>query len=268
MRARGTGEEEGLRRKEVGKEIREIKEGKAMGVDGIPGEAWKYGGGDLERWVWELCNKVWRGEGWPEEWKEGVMVPIVKKREGARVEEYGGVTLMSTLYKIYAAMLAERLREDVERKKIVPQNQTGFRKGMGTIDNIYVLNYLVNRQIEKKGKMLRFFIDLRAAFDRMDRKVLVGEMRRQGVREGLVERVEEMLRESINRVRVGGKMGEKFWTVRDVLDRQGCPLSPLLFNLLMAELEEGLRKGRWGGVRLGEEKIYSLAYADDVVLLA
>lgn len=107
------------------------------------------------------------------------MVPIIKKREGTRVEEYKGITLMPTLYKIYAMLSAVRLREDVERKKIVPQNQTGFRRGMEMIDNIYVLNYLINRQIAKKGKeMLGFFIDLRAAFDRVNRKVLVGELRR------------------------------------------------------------------------------------------
>lgn len=74
------------------------------------------------------------------------------------------------------------------------------------------------------------------------------------------------MRESISRVRVGGKMGKKLWTARGV--KQRCPVSPLLFNLLMADLEEELRKGRWGGIRLGEQKIYSLVYADDVVLLA
>lgn len=32
-----------------------------MGKDGMPGEAWKYGGVGLERWVWEVCRRVWRG---------------------------------------------------------------------------------------------------------------------------------------------------------------------------------------------------------------
>ena len=68
------------------------------------------------------------------------------------------------MYKIYASVLANRLREDVERRELVPQNQTGFRKGMGTIDNVYVLNYLITRQINKKGgKMIAFFVDLKAA---------------------------------------------------------------------------------------------------------
>lgn len=50
--------------------------------------------------------------------------------------------------------------------------------------------------------------------------------------------------------------------------RQGCPLSPLLFNLVIADLEEKMGKVRWGGVKLGRERVYTLAYADDVVLLA
>lgn len=44
------------------------------------------------------CNKVWEGEGWPENWKEEMMVPIMKKGEGEAVEEYRGITLMPVLY--------------------------------------------------------------------------------------------------------------------------------------------------------------------------
>jgi len=61
-------------------------------------------------------------------------------------------------------------------------------------------------------------------------------------------------------VRVGGEVGESFWTGREL--RQGCPLSPILFNILIADLEEEMGRVRWGGVKLGGKKIYSLAYAD------
>jgi len=30
---------------------------------------------------WDVCGRVWKGEGWPEEWREGVVVPIKEKRE-------------------------------------------------------------------------------------------------------------------------------------------------------------------------------------------
>lgn len=79
---------------------------------------------------------------------------------------------MST-YKVYMGVLEERLREDVKGKGIIPKNQTGFRKGLGTMDNIYV-NYLVNRKLGKKGgTLMSFFVDLKAAFDSIDKGILV-----------------------------------------------------------------------------------------------
>lgn len=77
--------EKGLGLKETRKAIKEIKVGKAMGVDEIPGETWKYGIEEVEKWIWSFCNRTWKREGWPEGWKEGLIVPIVKKGEGDRV---------------------------------------------------------------------------------------------------------------------------------------------------------------------------------------
>lgn len=48
---------------------------------------------------WGFCNRVWKGKGWPERWKEGVIV-IRKKRERMKVEEYRGVTLMPAIYNV------------------------------------------------------------------------------------------------------------------------------------------------------------------------
>lgn len=161
------------------------------------------------------------------------------------------------------AVLAEKLRKEVEENGLLPLNQTGFRKRLGTMDNIYALNYLINRQIDRgKGKMIILFVDLKAAFDSVDRGLLTETIKRRGVREDLIKKCEEALRETVNRV----KEGEKFWTVREV--RQRCPLSPCLFTLMLADVDEKLEKGEWGGIRLKKRKIYTLAYADDIALLA
>jgi len=51
-------EEKRISREEVRRAIRKIKEGKACGIDGIPGEVWKFGGNEIENWVWEFSNRI------------------------------------------------------------------------------------------------------------------------------------------------------------------------------------------------------------------
>lgn len=49
---------------------------------------------------------------------------------------------------------------------------------------------------------------------------------------------------------------------------QGCVMSPLLFNLYIADLDKEMKNRNIGGVQIGNQRIWSLAYADDIVLLA
>jgi len=79
---------------------------------------------------------------------------------------------------------------------------------MGTMDNICVINYLMNRQLGRGKGMTALFVDLKATFDSIDRRVLVESMEERGIRRGLVERVKEVLRETKSRVRTGEEMGE------------------------------------------------------------
>jgi hypothetical protein len=50
--------------------------------------------------------------------------------------------------------------------------------------------------------------------------------------------------------------------------RQGCPLSPLLFTIHVEDVDEMLTKARGGGVVVGREKVWSLAFANDMVIVA
>ena len=74
----------------------------------------------------------------------------------------------------------------------------------------------------------------------------------------------ETYEETRSLVRIGEKVKKKFWTEKKV--RQECPLSPMLFNLLIGE--EGLRKNEVGGVKLGGRKLKVLGYTDNLMVLA
>jgi len=83
----------------------------------------------------------------------------------------------------------------------------GFRKEKGTMDNIYVINYLANRKIGKVSEcLIVMFVDLKATFDSVDRRVLVKTLRERGIREDLIERIGDILEETRSRVRVGEEM--------------------------------------------------------------
>lgn len=120
----------------------------------------------------------------------------MKKENGSKGGDYRGVTLASTLYKIYlcslyAEVLAGKIREEVltgkirkmEGKLLVP-DQAGFRKKKKMMDNIYIVNYIVSKNLSRKESA--FFINLKAVFDKVDRKILLRAMKETGVRKELI----------------------------------------------------------------------------------
>lgn len=81
-------QEEELNDEEIEKQIRKMKRKKAAGADGIAGEAWIYSREKIRTKLKEVLRRVWRGEGFPEEWREGVITPIHKKGDKNKVENY------------------------------------------------------------------------------------------------------------------------------------------------------------------------------------
>lgn len=67
---------------------------------------------------------------------------------------------MPPLYKVYVSILADRLREEVEERRLLAESQLDFRKGRGTLDAVYVMNYFVNRQVSRKqGVLVALFVE-------------------------------------------------------------------------------------------------------------
>ena len=214
-RRREIDKEEYKKRKREHKKLLEVKiqEKKSRNMENKVEKAIKEGR------EWEVINKE-RG-GWPKLWRTGLVIPLLKKGGGRKVEDYRGITLMPVSYKIYVNVLRKRLEVQVEEKGSIPHNQTGFRKGMGTVENIYVLNYLVNRNLsQKKGKLIALFVDFKAAFDSVNRCILWKAMTEREVDEELLDRIKEIVTETKTRVRIREEKGEEFWTGRGL--RQGC----------------------------------------------
>jgi len=156
---------EELEEKEIRRAINKLKVKKAAGIDGIPMEAWRYAGEKLGKELLEMIKAVWQQGSILRDWKTSIVTPLYKRGEKEAVENYRGISLLCTAYKVYAEVLKNRLEREVEEKGMIPDGQAGFRKGRATMDNIFVLNHVMQREKRKEGeegKIYMFFVDLRA----------------------------------------------------------------------------------------------------------
>jgi len=99
----------------------------------------------------------------------------------------------------------------------------------------------------------------------VDRSILWTVLREMNLEEGLIRKMEKIYEYTEVMVRSEEEYTESFVIRRGV--RQGCVLSPI-FNLYMARISEELRNRRIGGIEVGNTRIWELAYADNIVLLA
>lgn len=117
---------------EVQEVINNMKNGKSPGEDGIPIEILKYGGDALQKYVFKLIMSIWRSETIPNEWKEAVVVPLHKKGDKLTCNNYRGISLLNTTYKVLSKIVLNRLK--YFEKDIIDEHQAGFVKGRSTID--------------------------------------------------------------------------------------------------------------------------------------
>lgn len=108
-------------------------------------------------------------------------------------------------------------------------------------------------------------MDLKEAFDKVDRGKLNESMKRTGVEDKLRRRIMETYRKTRNIVRIGDKKTKEVWTEKGV--KQGCPLSPTLFNIYVTDLEDKMKKEQLGGIAVAREKFWTITYADDIVFI-
>ena len=102
-----------------------------------------------------------------------VLLPLCIKGSVGNVENYRGTTLLSVVGKLFTSILSTQLSEWAEQYQVYVEAQSGFRKGMSTVDNIYVLHSLITHCInEKRKKLYSAFIDFKKAFDFVVRDIL------------------------------------------------------------------------------------------------
>ncbi|CAH8560679.1 unnamed protein product [Dicrocoelium dendriticum] len=250
---------------EVCLEIRRLKRFKAAGLDGLPPELFKYGGVAIINQLTALFAKIWHEEKVPSSWGESVIVPIFKKGARTSCANHRGISLISVASKLLASILLRRLSP--VRESYYREEQAGFRPGRGCVDQIFTLRQLLEHRHIYHRPTIVAFLDIRAAFDSVDRPALWRCLLKKGVPEKYTAILRALYLHTSGRVRVYGKLSSQFAVNSGV--RQGCPMSPFLFNFAIEDVLSNALEGfqHFGLELLPGERATDLDYADDIALL-
>ena len=117
--------------------IEKLKSHKSPGIDLIPEELFKAGGSTIRCAIHKLIIAIWNKEELPGEWKELIIVPIHKKGDKTDCNNYRGMSLLPTMYKILSNILLSRLIAYAE--EIIGDQQCGFQRNRSTTDHIFCI---------------------------------------------------------------------------------------------------------------------------------
>ena len=178
-------------------------------------------------------------------------------------------------------LLLERLQAITEPQLM--EMQCGFRKRRGTVDQIWVVRQVVERATGYRTPVFMCFVDLTKAYNSVNHQAMAAILRVYGVPCQLVAIVEELHSETWCQVRSAGDTSERFEVTTGV--RQGCVLSPLLFNCFLDKILREAMANLNGGLQIdytmseglfftyrdkttASTSIQDALYADDLTLVA
>ena len=198
-------------------------------------------------------------------------MPLYKGKGDTReCGSYRGISLLSVVGKVYGRVLIERVIECTDGA--IGGEQCGFRKGMSCSDQVFAVRQICEKKLEKHQEVFWGFMDLEKAYDRIDRKALWQVLGVYGVGGCVLRGIQSFYDGSSACVRVGSDLSESFEV--NVGLRQGCVMSPWLFNVYMdgvvrevkmRTLGRGLEMSERGG---REWEVSQLLFADDTALVA
>src|SRR4029077_18446039 len=201
---------------------------------------------------------------------------LLKVSRAQECSDFRTIALISHASKVLLHLIKRRITPIVERN--VGESQMGFRKGKGTRDAIFKLRMIservqkLNTEVGKKGKIITkarklylCFVDYQKAFDRVKHDKLLEVMKRAGIPELERRLIINLYWRQSAAVRWDGSISRDVKVEKGV--RQGCVISPLLFNLysefMIKEAMEDV-----DGIGIGGFNITDLRFADDAVLVA
>uniref|UniRef100_A0A670JIK0 Reverse transcriptase domain-containing protein n=1 Tax=Podarcis muralis TaxID=64176 RepID=A0A670JIK0_PODMU len=245
--------------------IQSMALGKSLGPDGLTSKYYKV----LKEWIIqplkEVCNEIMEGKRAPDTWKEAYITLIPKiETEKTQLKNYRPISLLNVDYKIFADILAKRLKKVLMEE--IHGDQAGFLPRRHLSDNVRnIIDILEKLEVNINTKAVMIFVDAEKAFDNISWSFMMKNLRGMGVGQGFENGIGAIYSEQKAKLIVNNVITEEFNIEKGT--RQGCPISPLLFISVLEVLLNMIRRDQLvKGVQVGAKQYKLRAFADDLVL--
>ena len=198
------------------------------------------------------------------------MVSIFKnKGSDADPGSYRPISLLNSVYKIYAAMLQTRLAESFDER--LRGTQYGFRSHRSTTQPLFILRRAMEWATMTNHNMQLLFLDWKQAFDSLDHTAMLEALKRFGLSQRMLDTISSIYRNPVFYIQ-GFNQAECKGQVQAGI-RQGYPLSPYLFivvlSVILSDLDSDLSYlGTPTNTWSVSHSVFDLEYADDTLLLS
>ena len=173
-----------------------------------------------------ICNKIWQQTGyWPTPWTQSMVITLPNTRQPTIVSKL----LISHPSKVMLKIILNRLKPQAENT--ITEEQASIRAGHSTTENIFNVRIICGKYMQHQQNLYHVFIDFKKAFDRVWHAALWATMRKYNIGVNFVRIIEHLYDKATSAVLMNGNLGEWFRTSIGV--RQGCLLSPTLFNIFL-----------------------------------
>ena len=248
-------------REEIKKAIMKRKNGKA--TTDIKNELIKGGGEYMTDMIHEWALYFWNTECPPQQWNEGKISTIWKKRgDRELLTNHRGITVSSTVNMIIEDVIDGRIETTLKFTKA----QGGGRKNFSTADHVFCLRAIMDIAIYEKKPLFITFFDVKKAYDHADMNHMLDILWKHGIR-GKLWRLTKALNENLT-ARVKTKFGLTRQITRELGGKQGGKLMTKMFAKLIDTIEEEALEKNTIGIQIDHAEINSLDWVDDVATAA
>jgi hypothetical protein len=261
-----------LNTKNIADVIRSRADLSACGVDGISYRIIKGAGEEGIKFIRVLVRACIQHGRVMTTWKEAKTILLHKKGDRDQVENWRPISITNCVYRIFTCLIARAIQEINSKVYIYADCQKGFiKKANGCSEHGILLNELLHDANRNKDNLIVTAIDFTNAFGSVPHGMIMSAMRQRHFPEWMQKIIGDMYDRATSVIEMRGQRSEKVSWRRGV--KQGCPLSPLLFNLCLEPLLQAVNRrcaeyGAFVGAADHRIGFTIQSYADDVIFIS